>query len=253
MIEKNLVTKIEPFEEDVVVENPPHDWERSCVCGKMILNHVADFLQLHLLQKVLFWWQDISQSTTTSSSECSILVTRSFSIMWRIFYNYIFFKMFNFCDKIFLNHVADFLQLHLPQNVLFWWQASYPPFWELIKLSTILGIWSSDSCKYSSVQVCKFENVYLISVNCHLNDWKASHDTEDILGIFVLWWVQWLSSPRCILYLGHQYFAIFRQNRRFLAIFRQNCHFFAIFRQNRRFFAIFRRSDNCRQSLAPFL
>ena len=30
MIEKDLVTKIEPFEEAVVVvvENPPHDWER---------------------------------------------------------------------------------------------------------------------------------------------------------------------------------------------------------------------------------
>ena len=117
-------------------------FKRFYFCYMIFLNYVADFLQLHLLQKVLFWWQDISQSTTTSSSECSILVTRSFSIMWRIFYNYIFFKMFNFCDKIFLNHVADFLQLHLPQNVLFWWQASYPPFWELIKLSTILGIWS---------------------------------------------------------------------------------------------------------------
>ena len=105
----------------------------------MILNHVADFLQLHLLQKVLFWWQDLSQSITTSSSECSILVTRSFSIMWRIFYSYIFFKRFYFGDKIFLNHVADFLQLHLLQNVLFWWQASYPPFWELIKLSSSRG------------------------------------------------------------------------------------------------------------------
>ena len=29
MIEKGLVTEIEPFE-DVVVENPPHDWESSC-------------------------------------------------------------------------------------------------------------------------------------------------------------------------------------------------------------------------------
>ena len=29
MIEKDVVTKIEPFEEDVAVENPPHDWERS--------------------------------------------------------------------------------------------------------------------------------------------------------------------------------------------------------------------------------
>ena len=81
----------------------------------------------------------------------------------------------------------------------------------------------------------------------------ASHDTEDRLRIFVLCWVQWLSSPRCILYLDRQYFPIFRQNRRFLAIFRQNRHFLAIFRQNRRFFAIFRRSDNCRQSLAPVL
>ena len=87
--------------------------------NKFFLNHVADFLQLHL-QKVLFLLHDLSQLcggffTTTSSSKGSILVTRSFSI-----YNYIFFKMFNFCDKIFLNHVADFLQLHLPQNVLFW-------------------------------------------------------------------------------------------------------------------------------------
>ena len=63
----------------------------------------------------------------------------------------------------------------------------------------------------------------------------ASHDTEDRLRIFVLCWVQWLSSPRCILYLDRQYFPIFRQNRRFLAIFRQNRHFLAIFRQNRRF------------------
>ena len=27
--ERDLVTKIEPFEEDVAEENPPHDWERS--------------------------------------------------------------------------------------------------------------------------------------------------------------------------------------------------------------------------------
>jgi len=25
MLEKDLVTKIEPFEEDLVLENPPHD------------------------------------------------------------------------------------------------------------------------------------------------------------------------------------------------------------------------------------
>ena len=75
--------------------------------GDMIfLNYVADFLQLHLFQKVQFLWQDLSAAIY--SSECSILVTWSFSIMWRIFYNYIFFKRFNFCDKIFLNHVADF-------------------------------------------------------------------------------------------------------------------------------------------------
>ena len=30
MNEKDLVTKIEPLEENVVVENPQHDWERSC-------------------------------------------------------------------------------------------------------------------------------------------------------------------------------------------------------------------------------
>ena len=34
--------------------------------------------------------------------------TTSFSIMWRIFYNYIFFKRFYFCYMIFLNYVADF-------------------------------------------------------------------------------------------------------------------------------------------------
>ena len=85
------------------------------------LQQCLSCLQLNLLQKVLFWWQDLSQScgrfsTTTSSSECCILVTRSFSIMWRIFYNYIFFKRF------FLG---------------FWWVihrfgnwSSYPPFWE---------------------------------------------------------------------------------------------------------------------------
>ena len=27
--ERYLVTKIEPFEENVAVENPPHDWERK--------------------------------------------------------------------------------------------------------------------------------------------------------------------------------------------------------------------------------
>ena len=49
-----------------------------------------------------------------------VFVARFFSIMRRIFYNYIF-KRFYFGNKTFLNHVADFLQLHL-QNVLFWWQ-----------------------------------------------------------------------------------------------------------------------------------
>ena len=58
-----------------------------------------------------------------------------------------------------------------------------------------MWLYRTDSCKYSSVQVCKFKNIYLISVNCHLNDWMASHDTEDRLGIFVLCLVQWLSSP----------------------------------------------------------
>ena len=29
-MERDLVTKIEPFEEDVAEENPPHDWEISC-------------------------------------------------------------------------------------------------------------------------------------------------------------------------------------------------------------------------------
>ena len=128
----------------------------------IFLNYVADFLQLYLFQKVLFWWHDLSQlcggfSTTTYFSKGSIFVTRSFC-------SYIFLRMFYFGDMIFLNYVTDFLQLHLfqkvqflwkylsqscggflqlhlPQNVLFWWQASYPPFWELIKLSTTLGIW----------------------------------------------------------------------------------------------------------------
>ena len=88
----------------------------------MILNHVADFLQLHLLQKVLFWWHDLSQlcggfSTSTSSSKGYILVTRYFSI-----YNYIIFRIFYFGDMIFLNYVADFLHLNLLQKVKFWWQ-----------------------------------------------------------------------------------------------------------------------------------
>ena len=85
---------------------------------KISLNHVADFLQLHPLQKVLFWWQDLSQSSgrfssATSSSKDSILVKRSLSIMWRIFFIYI---LFYFGDKITLNHVVDFLQLHLLQK-----------------------------------------------------------------------------------------------------------------------------------------
>ena len=110
---------------------------------KIFLNHVANFLQLRHLQNVLFWWQDLCQScgrfsTTKSSSKGYILVTRSFSIMWRIFYNYIIFRMLYFGDKIFLNHVADFLHLHLLQDVLFRIQervihrfgnwSSYPPF-----------------------------------------------------------------------------------------------------------------------------
>ena len=94
---------------------------------KISLNHVVDFLQLHPLQKVLFWWQDLSQScgrfsSATSSSKGSILVTRSLSILWRIFFSYILFNRFYFGDKISLNHVADFLHLHTPQKVLFWWQ-----------------------------------------------------------------------------------------------------------------------------------
>ena len=56
---------------------------------KIFLNHVVDFLQLHLLQNVLFWWRDLSQSyggfsTAKSSSEGSMLVTRSFSIYLNI-------------------------------------------------------------------------------------------------------------------------------------------------------------------------
>ena len=156
----------------------------------MILNHVADFLQLHLLQKVLFWWQDLSQSITTSSSECSILVTRSFSIMWRIFYSYIFFKRFYFGDKIFLNHVADFLQLHLLQNVLFWWQASYPPFWELIKLSSSRGsilmtrsfsiIWR---IFYNYIFFKRFNFCDKIFLN-HVADFLQLHLPQNVL----FWW-----------------------------------------------------------------
>ena len=91
-----------------------HNLQKVLIFGaKIFLNHVADFQQLHPLQKVLFWWQGLSQScggffTATSSSKGSILVTRSFLIMWRIFYSYILFKRFYFGDKIFLNHVADF-------------------------------------------------------------------------------------------------------------------------------------------------
>ena len=101
---------------------------------KISLNHVVDFLQLHPLQKVLFWWQDLSQScggfsSATSSSKGSILVTRSLSILWLIFYNYIILKRFYFGDRISLNHVGNFLQLHVVdllqlhplQKVLFWW------------------------------------------------------------------------------------------------------------------------------------
>ena len=147
---------------------------------KIFLNHVADFLQLHL-QKVLFWWQDLSQScggflqlhhlqnvvfwwqnpsqscggfsTATSSSRGSILVTRSFSIMWQIFYSYIFFRMFYFGDKQVIHHFGNWLS-YLLQEVLFWWQdlsQSYGGFSAATsssecsilvtsKLSTILGI-----------------------------------------------------------------------------------------------------------------
>ena len=31
MVERDLVTKMEPFEEDVDEENPPNDWERYLV------------------------------------------------------------------------------------------------------------------------------------------------------------------------------------------------------------------------------
>ena len=95
-------------------------FKRFYFSDKTFLNHLADFLQLHLLQKVLFLWHDLSQlcgrfSTITSSSK--VLFWWYFSI-----YNYIIFRIFYFGDKIFLNYVADFLQLHLLQEVLFWWQ-----------------------------------------------------------------------------------------------------------------------------------
>ena len=70
---------------------------------KIFVNYVANFLQLHHLLNVVFWWQDLCQSCgafsrTTSSSECCFLVTRSLSIMWRIFYNYIIFSMLYFVN-----------------------------------------------------------------------------------------------------------------------------------------------------------
>ena len=81
MIEKDLVTKIKHSEDEYDV----------------------DFLQLNLLhlQNVVFWWQNLSQScgrfsTTTSSSKGSILVTRSLSILWQIFFSYILFNWFYF-------------------------------------------------------------------------------------------------------------------------------------------------------------
>ena len=80
-------------------------FKRFYLGDKISLNHMADFLQLHPLQKVLFWWQDLSQScggfsSATSSSKGFILVTRYLSIMWRIFFSYILFKRFYFGDKI---------------------------------------------------------------------------------------------------------------------------------------------------------
>ena len=45
-------------------------------------------------------------------------MTRYLLIMWQIFFNYILFKRFYFGDKISLNQVADFLQLHPLQKVL---------------------------------------------------------------------------------------------------------------------------------------
>ena len=143
-------------------------------------------LKLHHLQNVLFWWQVVFQScggfsTATPSSRGSILVTRSFSIMWRIFYNYVFFKRFYFGDKIFLNHVADFLQLYIPQNVLFWWQASYPPFWELIKLSTILGIWGELSTILGiwAKVIHQFRNLLL-------DWWNGGYNCENVDNTFHL-------------------------------------------------------------------
>ena len=62
-----------------------------------------------------------------------------------------------------------------------------------LDVSIFKWLYSSDYCKYLCIQVCKFEKIYLISVNCHLNDWMASHDTEDRLGKFVLCWTFILS------------------------------------------------------------
>ena len=45
-----------------------------------------------------------------------------YSYMWWTFFSYILFKRFYFGDKISLHLVADFLQLHHLQKVLFWWQ-----------------------------------------------------------------------------------------------------------------------------------
>ena len=108
MIEKRLVTKIELFEEDLVVENLPHDWGRSCHQNRTFEEDVA-------VENPPHDWQ-------RSSSRGSILVTRSFSIMWPIFYSYIFFKRF-------------YLGI---------WRALFL-FSELIKLFPVLGIWRAIS------------------------------------------------------------------------------------------------------------
>ena len=54
---------------------------------KTSLNHVANFPRLHPLQRVLFWWQDLSQScggfsSIKSSSKGSILIHMKKQKIW---------------------------------------------------------------------------------------------------------------------------------------------------------------------------
>lgn len=81
------------------------------------------FLHLHPFQKVLYWLQDLPPKCgmfylSEFSSEGTILVARSLSIMWWIFLTCILFRRYYIGYKISLYSVADLLHLHLPQRVL---------------------------------------------------------------------------------------------------------------------------------------